>query len=251
MSKGRHRKPVEHRLGKAIVTSSAAATIGTGALLAVTPTPASAAGSPVVAQVVPRVAISLVPASAVVPVPTTYTVAPGDFLGRIGSQVGEPWQQLYNDNVGVIGADPNRIFPGQVLAVGTTSAAPQQAPAAAPTPAHSAGQAAVDLARHELGDPYVWGAAGPNAFDCSGLVQYVYRQLDVNLPHSSAMQSTIGDRVGSLDQAEPGDLLFFYSPVGHVGIYVGNGRMIAAPEPGDVVKEQSVWATPTVIRRVL
>jgi LysM repeat protein len=110
-TRGRHRIPSDHRLGKAIVSSSAMATIGTGSLVALAPTSASA--STTVAQVVPRVATSLLPASATLPVPTTlppspttYTVAPGDFLGRIASGIGETWQDLYNNNVAVIGSDP-------------------------------------------------------------------------------------------------------------------------------------------------
>lgn len=253
-TRGRHRIPPEHRVGRAIVTSACTASIGAGGLLATAPT---ASASTPVTQVVPQVIPDLVPVAATVPVtttlpaPSTYTVVSGDYLGSIASRVGTTWQHLYSDNVAVIGPDPNQIFPEQVLSLnGATPPVPQSAPAAAAAPA-AGSQSAVDLARQELGKPYVWAAAGPNAFDCSGLVQYVYRQLGVNLPHSSAMQSTIGTRIGSLAQAQPGDLLFFYSPVSHVGIYVGNGQMIAAPEAGDVVKQQSVWATPTVIRRVV
>jgi cell wall-associated NlpC family hydrolase len=256
-TRGRHRVPPEHRVGKAVVTSACTATIGAGGLLATAPT---ASASISVTQTMPRVAESLLPAPQVVPVPTSvpaptasYTVVSGDYLGSIASRAGTTWQHLYSDNVAVIGEDPNKIFPNQVLSLnGATPPVPQSAQAAIAPAAPAAGsQSAVDLARQELGKPYVWAAAGPNTFDCSGLVQYVYHQLGVDLPHSSAIQSTIGTRIGSLDEAQPGDLLFFFSPVSHVGIYVGNGQMIAAPEAGDVVKQQSVWATPTVIRRVL
>jgi cell wall-associated NlpC family hydrolase len=102
----------------------------------------------------------------------------------------------------------------------------------APTPA---AQVAVDTALAQLGDPYVWAAAGPDAFDCSGLTQYAYAAAGVSLPHSSSMQSTVGTPVAYAD-LQPGDLVFFYNPVGHVGIYIGNGQMIHAPHTGDVVK---------------
>jgi cell wall-associated NlpC family hydrolase len=105
-------------------------------------------------------------------------------------------------------------------------------PIVAPT---AAAQVAVDTALAQLGDPYVWGAAGPDAFDCSGLTQYVYGAAGVSLPHSSSMQSAVGTPVSYYD-LQPGDLVFFYSPVGHVGIYIGNGQMIHSPHTGDVVK---------------
>jgi cell wall-associated NlpC family hydrolase len=112
--------------------------------------------------------------------------------------------------------------------------------AAAPT---AAAQVAVDTALAQLGDPYVWAGAGPNAFDCSGLTQFSYAAAGIKLPHSSKQQSTMGTPVarGSL---QPGDLVFFYSPVGHVGIYIGNGQMVHAPTSGDVVKVINVDAMP-------
>lgn len=123
-------------------------------------------------------------------------------------------------------------------------------PTAAPVVVNASGSAIVAAARQWLGTPYVYGGASRSGVDCSGLVLQVMRSLGISEPHSSAMQSTIGTRISSLAEARPGDLLFFYSPVGHVGIYIGNGQMIAAPQTGDVVKVQTVWTTPTVIRRV-
>ncbi len=78
-----------------------------------------------------------------------------------------------------------------------------------------------------LGVPYVWAASSPSGFDCSGLVMYVYAKVGVSLPHSSRMQYDYGTHV-SRDQLQPGDLVFFYSPIHHVGIYIGNGQMINA-----------------------
>jgi cell wall-associated NlpC family hydrolase len=87
----------------------------------------------------------------------------------------------------------------------------------------------------QRGDPYRWGAAGPNAFDCSGLTQYAYRAAGRTLPHSSRTQSTMGRPVAK-SALRPGDLIFFYSPVSHVGVYIGNGRMVHASTYGKPVK---------------
>ena len=90
--------------------------------------------------------------------------------------------------------------------------------------------AAVSFAYGELGSPYVWGATGPNAFDCSGLIQAAYRSAGVALPRTTYTQINAGRRV-SRSELAPGDLVFFYSGISHVGIYVGNGQMIHAPNP--------------------
>jgi cell wall-associated NlpC family hydrolase len=100
-------------------------------------------------------------------------------------------------------------------------------------------QAVVDRALAQRGKPYVWAAGGPNSFDCSGLVQYAFQAAGINLPHSSRMQSSMGTPVSRAD-ARPGDLVAFYSPVSHIGIYLGNGQMVHAPTSGDVVKVASV-----------
>jgi len=105
--------------------------------------------------------------------------------------------------------------------------------------ASGAAQKAVDTALGQVGDPYVYGAAGPNAFDCSGLMQYAYSAAGVSLPHSSASQSRMGTPV-SRDQLQPGDLVFFYSPVSHVGMYIGNGQMVHASTSGQPVKVASL-----------
>jgi cell wall-associated NlpC family hydrolase len=99
-------------------------------------------------------------------------------------------------------------------------------------PSGSGGAAtAVRWAYAELGKPYVWGAAGPDSFDCSGLTQYVWGKAGVYLDHYTGSQWNEGLHV-SRDQLEPGDLVFFYSDLHHVGIYVGNNQFIEAPHTG-------------------
>jgi cell wall-associated NlpC family hydrolase len=95
---------------------------------------------------------------------------------------------------------------------------------------NSRAAAAVSYAYSKLGSPYVWGATGPDAFDCSGLVQAAYRSAGISLPRTTYAQIDSGRRV-SRSELLPGDLVFFYSAISHVGIYVGNGQMIHAPNP--------------------
>ena len=94
---------------------------------------------------------------------------------------------------------------------------------------------AVQWAYRELGKPYVWGAAGPDSFDCSGLTQYVWAKAGVYLDHYTGSQWNEGRHV-SRSQLQPGDLVFFGSDLHHVGIYIGNGRMIEAPHSGADVR---------------
>ncbi|MGN6302490.1 MAG: transglycosylase SLT domain-containing protein [Angustibacter sp.] len=112
------------------------------------------------------------------------------------------------------------------------------------------GAAVVADARRYLGVPYRWGGTDPSSgLDCSGLVQRVFKDLGITLPRTVAQQRDVGTAVPSMDAARPGDLLVFGSH--HIGIYVGDGRMLAAPKTGDVVKIQPVYDTPSRIRRVV
>jgi cell wall-associated NlpC family hydrolase len=130
-------------------------------------------------------------------------------------------------------------------AVRTEPAAPS-----APVVANSqAAQIAVNTAMAMRGKPYVWAASGPGSFDCSGLTAYAFRAAGISLPHSSALQSRMGQAV-SRDQLQPGDLVFFYSPVSHVGIYIGNGQMVHAPTSGDVVKVSTLMSGFSGARRL-
>jgi peptidoglycan DL-endopeptidase CwlO len=110
-------------------------------------------------------------------------------------------------------------------------------------PASGGAATAVAVAKSKLGSPYVWAAAGPSTFDCSGLTMYAWAAAGVQLPHSSAMQMSSGTRV-STSALQPGDLVFYGSPVHHVALYVGGGQVIHAPETGDVVRYASVDMMP-------
>jgi cell wall-associated NlpC family hydrolase len=118
-------------------------------------------------------------------------------------------------------------------------------------PSHAA-QVAVDTALAQRGKAYVWAAAGPDTFDCSGLMQYAYAAAGIGLPHSSLLQSQMGRPV-TRSQLQPGDLVFYYSPVSHVGMYIGNGEIVNAPTAGDVVKVVGLDAVgpPTGMRRLV
>ncbi|MEV6494032.1 transglycosylase SLT domain-containing protein [Actinoplanes sp. NPDC051633] len=114
------------------------------------------------------------------------------------------------------------------------------------------GDQIVTSAKKYLGTDYVFGSTDPSkGLDCSGLVQRAYRDLGIELPRNSWQQAKVGTKVDSLKEAKPGDILAFDSPVDHVAIYLGDNKMIAAPKPGDQVKIQSVYETPTHIRRVV
>jgi cell wall-associated NlpC family hydrolase len=112
----------------------------------------------------------------------------------------------------------------------------------------SAADTAVAAARSAIGVQYVWGSADPNVgFDCSGLTSWAWGQAGVSIPHSSAAQYAVLPHI-PLSELAPGDLLFFFSPISHVGIYIGGGQMIHArhPGPGGQVQQTAVsaYATP-------
>ena len=102
---------------------------------------------------------------------------------------------------------------------------------------------ALSTAITKVGLPYAWGAAGPNAFDCSGLVLWAYKQLGINLPHSAEAQSAMGIPVSRAD-LRPGDLVFFYSPVSHEGIYLGNNKIFNAFDSGQPLKVSDMSRMP-------
>ncbi len=107
-------------------------------------------------------------------------------------------------------------------------------------------------AKKYLGVPYKWGGTDPAVgLDCSGFVQRAYKDVGISLPRVAADQARQGTKVESIADAKPGDLVAFGSPVDHIGIYVGDNKMIVAPRTGDVVKIQTLYRTPTAIRRIL
>ncbi|MGW0840322.1 NlpC/P60 family protein [Streptomyces sp. NPDC002787] len=121
----------------------------------------------------------------------------------------------------------------------TSTGSETAAPAEDATYASKAAKA-LAFARAQIGKPYVWGATGPGSYDCSGLTQAVWKAAGVDLPRTTYDQVTAGTTV-SLTNARPGDLIFFYDNIGHVGLYIGNGMMIHAPKPGAYVREESVF----------
>jgi cell wall-associated NlpC family hydrolase len=108
-----------------------------------------------------------------------------------------------------------------------------------PAPSIPAHGNAVDYARSRIGCPYRWAASGPGSFDCSGLMMWCYGKIGISLPHSSSEQINSGPRVSRSD-LQPGDLVFFGSPIHHVGMYIGGGEMIEAPYTGASVRTASM-----------
>ena len=106
--------------------------------------------------------------------------------------------------------------------------------------ATNVGTTALRAALTQRGKPYVWGAAGPDAYDCSGLVVWAFAQEGISLPHYTGSLWNSGMHV-SRDQLEPGDLVFFFADISHVGIYLGNGLMVDAPSAGQDVQVQAVF----------
>jgi cell wall-associated NlpC family hydrolase len=123
-------------------------------------------------------------------------------------------------------------------------AAAKGTPPAPTAPANSSvAEQAIAFAQQQLGKPYVWGATGPGSFDCSGLTQAAYKAAGISLPRTTYDQVNVGSRVSEAN-LQPGDLIFFFSDVSHVGLYIGNGEMIHAPHTGTVVKIAPITEMP-------
>ncbi|WP_141314408.1 NlpC/P60 family protein [Streptomyces spinoverrucosus] len=201
----------------------------------------------------------------------THEVTAGDTLSGIGEEHDVHWQDVCEANDHKI-EDCRLIYPGQEFVIPkvnakvaatqprssdsassrTVAAAPAPAPAPAPAAASSPAQQAVDFALQQLGKPYIWGATGPHSYDCSGLIQAAYGHADVNIPRVTTKQARAGTPV-ALSQLRPGDLVLFShrSHNDHVGLYIGNGKMIHAPKSNDVVKISDIHsqgATPHGVR---
>ncbi len=132
-------------------------------------------------------------------------------------------------------------LPASAAAGDVTGTAVAAAPAAAAT---GAAQVAVDTALAQRGDMYLYGATGPDRFDCSGLTSFAYKAAGVAIPRTSKAQSTFGTPVSKAN-LQPGDLVFFYSPVSHVGMYIGNGQMVHSSSAGKPVAVTNVDSMPS------
>ena len=153
---------------------------------------------------------------------------------------------------GLAGAAAAGSFAAHLQGAAATAATAPAHAAAAGSGSGDVGGRAVAVAEQQLGTPYRWGGAAPGGFDCSGLVQWTYKQLGVNLPRLASDQARVGTAVSAAD-ARPGDLVFFRDGSDdHIGIYAGNGKWVVAPHTGDVVKVESVdLSKAAAIRRVV
>ncbi|WP_308121797.1 C40 family peptidase [Actinotalea ferrariae] len=122
----------------------------------------------------------------------------------------------------------------------------REAEIGAPAPASANGSAIVEIASRYVGVPYVWGGTTPDGFDCSGFTSYVYAQVGITLPRTSADQRYAGTAV-PFEQAQPGDLI--WSP-GHISIYAGGNLQVDAPVPGKTIQIREIWQSNPVFIRV-
>jgi peptidoglycan DL-endopeptidase CwlO len=143
-------------------------------------------------------------------------------------------------------AEKTRALLARMRAAASPAAPSRPSSPVAPPPSGGGGgggaAAVVAYARAQVGRPYCYGGAGPSCFDCSGLTMMAWRQAGVSLPHSSAAQYSVGRRI-SASELQPGDLIFYYSPISHVSVYIGGGQRISATHTGDYVRVQSLGSS--------
>jgi cell wall-associated NlpC family hydrolase len=145
-------------------------------------------------------------------------------------------------------ADKTRALLARMRAADRASVPSRPSTPVAPPPSGGGGggsgsaAAAVAFARAQVGKPYCYGGAGMSCYDCSGLTMMAWRQAGISLPHSSAAQYNVGRRI-SASELQPGDLIFYYSPISHVSIYIGGGQRISATHTGDYVRVQSLGSS--------
>ena len=129
------------------------------------------------------------------------------------------------------------------LGARASRSAGRSAPPVYDGPASGRGATVMKYAYAQIGDPYVFGASGPNSFDCSGLTMAAWSQVGVSMPHSAKQQYAKFPKVSKAN-LQPGDIVFFYSPISHNGLYAGNGMVVHAPQPGESVEKISLSAMP-------
>jgi peptidoglycan DL-endopeptidase CwlO len=148
-------------------------------------------------------------------------------------------------------ADKTRALLARMRAADRSSVPSRPSAPVAPPPSGGGGgggggggsaAAVVAYARAQVGKPYCYGGSGSGCFDCSGLTMMAWRQAGVSLPHSSSAQYNVGRRI-SAGELQPGDLIFYYSPISHVSVYIGNGQRISATHTGDYVRVQSLGSS--------
>ncbi|MFN8074669.1 MAG: transglycosylase SLT domain-containing protein [Kineosporiaceae bacterium] len=170
----------------------------------------------------------------------------------VGGRLGAPATSAFDDVLGSVDGTAGLDTDPAEATTGTAAARALRGLTEGATAGSGLGERAVSIARRYLGVPYVWGGTDPDkGLDCSGLTQLVFRQVGVDLDRTSRDQAQQGREVASVADALPGDLVFFGSPVHHVGIYVGDNKILHAPHRGEDVKVSTIWERPSHIRRVL
>ena len=246
------RTVAKHRRQTNTAARAAAATtaLAAGAAL-IAPAAASAAevrvpNTPVTVQVP---GIENVPGIAAIPgidawIPSLSGVsAEGDIRNAINSVKALPGVNSVPGFSDFIANVERQVLPAQPAQVAQTYAAPVAAPASAPAPQPSVGERIVSIAQSKIGSPYVYGAAGPDAFDCSGFTSWVYSQVGKSIPRTSQAQASAGQQVAPSD-IQPGDIVVYYSGASHVAIYAGNGQIIDALNSGIPVGYRDMYMMP-------
>jgi peptidoglycan DL-endopeptidase CwlO len=209
-----------------------------GATLSVTVLGAAAA---VTAVVAPPTAMEttgpLAPVQNTAPAPAPETLAAPELTVPAPALPAEPPTVQVADLLGGVTADMQKATPTVEARVATVANKTALLSPAARR------QAVVSNALSKLGKPYRWGASGPNAFDCSGLVKWSFGSAGRALPRSSRAMAGVGTPVSKAN-LQPGDLVFFYKPISHVGIYIGNGKMVHASNRKSPVKVSDISRMP-------
>jgi cell wall-associated NlpC family hydrolase len=256
-ARGRHRAarrpstPLSSLVSGPTARRSLLTVASSGLAITMAATTAAAAPESGSTQALPQVDVTSLTSEALSAMVTTPSVSvPADVTWSVEEVAAEATPAPEPEPAPVVerASAPARTAERAPLAAPAAQAAPAAAPAAAaPAPAASASASAiVNIARQYVGTPYVSGGAAPGGFDCSGYTQYVFAQVGISLPRTSAEQRHAGTVV-SAAEARPGDLV--WGP-GHVGIYTGNGQHIAARSPGTALYESPIYMSNPIFIRV-